>query len=330
MRRLSSWVDERSAPVTATTIVVAAGLVYTVMWSALARHGWQSVSDLWNSADIGLAIAHGHWATVYGPGSQLDAPPGLEFALAPFMALGHALGLRTAAEMHHGYAVFWLVLVPVVTVLASSVLFALDAVARRWRFSDAERLGLSLVAGVGVVSAVVFWGHPEDCVALAFVLWAALAVERDGSAGLARAGWLLGLAVAFQPLALLAAAPVVARYGWRALPGFAVSRGAAERRRRPPRAGDRTRRARCTRSWTSRSSRPTNRARPSATWRAPSGTGCTAAGPCGWWRRSPPWCSGGWPAGTGTTCRPCSSSWPWRSASGSCSRASCSASTSSR
>ena len=218
MRRLSSWVDERSAPVTATTIFVAAGLVYTVMWSALARHGWQSVSDLWNSADIGLAISHGHWATVYGPGSQLDAPPGLEFALAPFMALGHALGLRTAAEMHHGYAVFWLVLVPVVTVLASSVLFALDAVARRWRLSEAERLGLSLVSGVGVVSAVVFWGHPEDCVALAFVLWAALAVERDRSAGLARAGWFLGLAVAFQPLALLAAAPVLARYGWRALP----------------------------------------------------------------------------------------------------------------
>ena len=218
MRRLSSWVDERSAPVTATTVFVAAGLVYTVMWSALARHGWQSVSDLWNSADIGLAISHGHWATVYGSGSQLDAPPGLEFALAPFMALGHALGLRTAAEMHHGYAVFWLVLVPVVTVLASSVLFALDAVARRWRFSDPERLGLSLVAGIGVVSAVVFWGHPEDCVALAFVLWAALAVDRDRSAGLARAGWLLGIAVAFQPLALLAAAPVLARFGWRALP----------------------------------------------------------------------------------------------------------------
>jgi hypothetical protein len=57
-------------------------------------------------------------------------------------------------------------------------------------------------------------------VALALVLWAALAVERSGRAGLARAGWLLGLAVAVQPLALLAAAPVVARFGRRALPGF--------------------------------------------------------------------------------------------------------------
>jgi len=221
MRRFSSWVDERSAPVTATTIIVAAGLVYTVAWSALARHGWQSVSDLWNSAGIGLAIAHGHWAAVYGPGSQLDAPPGLECALAPFMALGHALGLRTAAEMHHGYVAFWLVLAPFATILASSALFALDAAARRWAFSERRRLALSLVAGLGVVSAVVFWGHPEDCVALAFVVWAALAVERDGAGGLARAGWLLGIAVAFQPLALLAAAPVVARFGRRVLPPLA-------------------------------------------------------------------------------------------------------------
>ncbi len=39
--------------------------------------------------------------------------------------------------------------------------------------------------------------------------------------GLARAGWLFGFAVALQPLALLAVAPVVARFGWRALPGVA-------------------------------------------------------------------------------------------------------------
>ena len=219
MRRLSSWVDERSAPVAATAIVVAAGLAYTIVWTALSRHGWQSVSDLWNSAEIGLAVGHGHWAAVYGPGSQIDSPPGFEYVLAPFMALGHGLGLRTPAEIHHGYFGFWLCLAAFATLSASSVLFALDAIARRWGFSDARRLALSVVTGIGVGSAVVFWGHPEDCLSLALVLWAALAVERDGSAGLARAGWLLGFAVALQPLALLAVAPVVARFGWRALPG---------------------------------------------------------------------------------------------------------------
>ncbi len=51
------------------------------------------------------------------------------------------------------------------------------------------------------------------------MLWAALAVERDGRPGLRRAAWLLGVAIACQPLALLAVAPVVARFGWRDLRG---------------------------------------------------------------------------------------------------------------
>jgi hypothetical protein len=131
--------------------------------------------------------------------------------------LGHAVGFKTAAEASPHYPVFWLVLAPVCTVLASSVLFALDAVARTWSLPEGRRVALSLVAGVGVVSATVFWGHPEDCVALALVIWAAVAVERAGSGGLVRAAWLLGLAVACQPLALLAVAPVVARFGWRSL-----------------------------------------------------------------------------------------------------------------
>jgi hypothetical protein len=198
---------------------LATGLIYTVISTAMARHGWQSVSDLWNTAGIALAVGHGHWAAVYGSHSQIDSPPGFEFVLAPFVALGHGMGLRTPAEHH--YFGFWFALVTVATVLASTVLFALDAIARRWGLSDARRFALSLVSGVGVASAVVFWGHPEDCISLALVLWAATAVEQKGWGGLARAGWLLGFAAALQPVALLAVAPVVARFGWRALPGVA-------------------------------------------------------------------------------------------------------------
>ena len=223
MHKLESWVAERSVPFVATALLVAAGLLYTISWTLFSHHGWQSVSDLWNSAGISLSIAHGHLASVYGQGSQLDSPPGFEFLLAPFMALGHGVGFKTAAEAHGHYPFFWLVLVTFCTVLASSVLFALDAVARQWDLSETRRLALSLFAGVGVVSATVFWGHPEDCVALALVVWAALVVEPDQDAtgarggGLVRAAWLLGFAVACQPLALLAVAPVLARFGWRSL-----------------------------------------------------------------------------------------------------------------
>jgi hypothetical protein len=199
------------------TVLLAAGalLYWAIFVGVAAHHGWKPVSDLWNSAGVGLAIGHGHWTAVYGPPSQLESPPGLEFLLAPLMVVGHALGLSSTAAQGNSYTIWLLFLPPVATVMAASVLFALDAIARRWGYSKAKRVALSAVAGLGVVNAVAFWGHPEDCIALALVLWAALAIDRDGSRALIRAGWLLGIAVAFQPLALLAVAPIVARYGVR-------------------------------------------------------------------------------------------------------------------
>ncbi len=218
MRRLSSWIDARSIPLVVTMFLAVAGSAYSLFWSALAHHGWQDYSDLWNSAGLALSVGHGHWAAVYAPSSQLDAPPGFEYLLAPVMVLGHGLGLGTTLAEGNGFKAFGLILVAVATVMGGSVLFALDAVARLWDYSDARRLALCVVAGLGVASAAAFWGHPEDCIALALVLWAALAVERRGAGGRARAAWLLGIAVACQPLALLAVAPVVARFGRRGLP----------------------------------------------------------------------------------------------------------------
>jgi len=206
----------------ASVLFAAAGLAYAFGWATLAHRGWHSYSDLWNSAGLALSIGHGHWSAVYAPPSQLDAPPGFEFLLAPVMVVGHALGLATTSAEGTSYKAFGLILAPVATLMAASVLFALDAIARSWGYSEARRLALSLVAGLGVVSAAVFWGHPEDCIALALVLWAALAVDRDGRRGLRRGAWLLGVAVACQPLALLAVAPVVARFGWRDLRGAAL------------------------------------------------------------------------------------------------------------
>jgi hypothetical protein len=220
MRRTSVavWVDERSAPVAVTALLAVGAVVYWALFVGFgAHHAWKPVSDLWNSAGVGLAIGHGHWSAVYAFPSQLESPPGLEFVLAPLMVVGHALGLSSSAAQGHTYTIWLLLLPPVATVLAASVLFALDGMARRWGYSNAKRLVLSAMAGVGVVSAAAFWGHPEDCIALALVLWASLAIDRDGSSALTRAGWLLGVAVAFQPLALLAVAPIVARFGMRDL-----------------------------------------------------------------------------------------------------------------
>jgi hypothetical protein len=220
MRRASiaDWVEERSAPFVVTVLLAAGALIYWAIFVGFGEHhAWQPVSDLWNSAGVALGIGHGHLSAVYAPNSQLESPPGFEFVLAPLMVVGHALGLSSSAAEGHTYTVWLLLLPPVATTMAASALFALDAIARQWRYSSAKRFALSAVAGVAVVSAAAFWGHPEDCIALALVLWAALAIDRHGSNALSRAGWLLGIAVAFQPLALLAVAPIVARFGVRDL-----------------------------------------------------------------------------------------------------------------
>jgi hypothetical protein len=204
--------------VVVTIAILVGGLIYINVWTALSHRGWVSVSDMWNSAEISLALSHGHFSALYAKSSQVISPPGLEVLLAPFMALGHALGLRTPQKGLARSDSLWIILFPAALIAASSALFALDAVARSWLVSEGKRMALSVVAGLGVLSAVVYWGHPEDCIALGLVLWAALLIEREGVAGTSRAGWLLGLAVAFQPLALLGVAPIMARFTWRALP----------------------------------------------------------------------------------------------------------------
>ena len=66
---------------------------------------------------------------------------------------------------------------PAALLVASTALFAVDAVARYWNLSNRSRLALALVGAVAVGNVAGLWGHPEDCVALAMVVWAALAAR---------------------------------------------------------------------------------------------------------------------------------------------------------
>ena len=98
------------------------------------------------------------------------------------MALGQLAGLSPHLRAAGEPLSMWLVLGPAAVLLGSTALFAVDAVARTWQFSERRRLALALVGGLGVANVAGFWGHPEDCMAVAFVLWAALVMERRGDA----------------------------------------------------------------------------------------------------------------------------------------------------
>ncbi|HSZ35659.1 MAG TPA: hypothetical protein VK773_01110 [Acidimicrobiales bacterium] len=208
---------ERRAPVVATLAMFVPVLAYSLMGHA-GLHGGRyelvTPSDLWGLAASSWALVHGQFAHIYVvPQGTLTSPPALEVALAPVLLLAQATGL---AAPHSGQPVgLWLLLAPAVLLFACTLLFAVDAVARQWDLSDGRRLALGLASALGVANVTGVWGHPEDCIAVAMVLWSALALERRGGAAGPRAALLLGIGIAFQPLAILAVAPVLARLGWR-------------------------------------------------------------------------------------------------------------------
>ncbi len=217
MERITAWAEQRSAPVTATVVVLVGVMAFSLLVPAALHAGRASLvssSDLWSLAQSSSALLHAHFSNVYVRDGALTSPPALELTLMPVLALGHLLGLWPSLHRAGLPLSLWFVLGPAAVLLASSALFALDAVARHWGFSSRRRLALALVGGLGVANVAGYWGHPEDCVALALVVWAALAMERLGPGAAPRAALLLGLGIAFQPLAIIGVAPVLARVGW--------------------------------------------------------------------------------------------------------------------
>jgi hypothetical protein len=173
-------------------------------------------SDLWSLAGSAWAIGHGQFGHVYVPKGALTSPPAFEVLLAPLLLAAQAVGLAPHLRGAGPPLSLWLVLGPAALLVASTALFSVDAVARYWDLSTRARLVLALVGAVAVGNVAGLWGHPEDCAALAMVVWAALQLERDGTSAGPRAALLIGIGIAFQPFAILGVAPVLTRLGWKA------------------------------------------------------------------------------------------------------------------
>ncbi len=190
---------------------VVAGLIYSFWWGVHVdwvqptHANWNTATDLWDTLQVATQVAHGH-LSMYAR-NDFATFPGIAFLLAPVGALvsaGHlSVDIVPYQEWVHPQA--WALLDPVLLLLGAVPLFAFDALAQRLGVSEPKRLVLAFAQGVALWSVVVFWGHPEDAVAIGFMAYAFLFFfdERwNGSA------WLFGIAVAFQPL-VLAALPIV-------------------------------------------------------------------------------------------------------------------------
>jgi len=204
-----AWLSRRLFPLLATVGLIAFGIASTTWWgpALLGKAGWSLPDDLWATLAAAQRLMHGDLAGLYTPPTRLVTFPGAAVILVPVVAIidaGHlSLQVQNAHNLHPGV---WLIAGPYEIGLSAVTLFAADAIAERLGASRPKRAVLALASAVALWSVSVRWGHPEDAVALGLLLYAILALSESRTA---RSAWLVGAAVAIQPLVLLAL-PVMA------------------------------------------------------------------------------------------------------------------------
>jgi hypothetical protein len=190
--------------------VVAAGLallsrIVVLPWFESAS-GWVIPTDLWVPLRAARSVANLDVFHLYEPlAGRTGYPytPGLPIVLAPVAAVGdhfHLLGdvlypqRRPGMFLLLGPAEAFVGIVPVVFVAGRAV--------AKTRAAQAQ-----VLVFVVAVFAAVIWFHPEDTVAIAFVLAAALATQGDDD--WRRVGALCAVAVLFKQWAMWPALPLI-------------------------------------------------------------------------------------------------------------------------
>ncbi len=193
---------------------VGATLVTLWDWSAATAVGHASLvrdTDLQGRIfQIPAEAGVGGLAHLYQlNGSNLGALQGFQYPLIAALHLAEAFGLsapgyRNLPHRFTGYPTgsSYGLLLPVAYALGLSTLFPFEALLRRFGAAGWRRPVLTVVAALLLLWIGVWWGHPEYGLMLTGLLGAALLARRERWAG---AGWLLGLALVSQSVALVSA-----------------------------------------------------------------------------------------------------------------------------
>jgi hypothetical protein len=218
------WLSRRMFPLLATVVLIAIAMCSTTWWGPLitGARGWPLPDDLWATLAAAQRLARLDLAGLYTQPTGLVSFPGTAVILVPVAALMDAVGISLHAPGHNAHPASWLVAGPYEIAISASALFAADAIAERLGASRPKRLVLTAASTVALWCVSVEWGHPEDAVAVALLLYAILALSQ---ARTSRSGWLLGAAVAVQPLVLIALPIVLAVIELRRLAGFLARAG---------------------------------------------------------------------------------------------------------
>ena len=197
------WLARRLFPLLATAGLVAVGMAATIWWGPglLGKHGWMVPHDLWGTLVAARRLAHLDVGGLYTPPTALISLPGAAVILVPVAAVISAAGLSLPIPgPHPPHPGAWLLGGPYLIIVSAVALFAADAIAEDLGVTRPRRALLAAAGAVALWGVSVQWGHPEDAVAMGLLLFAIQALSR---ARTGRSGWLMGAAVATQPLVLL-------------------------------------------------------------------------------------------------------------------------------
>ncbi len=184
-------------------VFVGMGLAYMLGWDALVHHShsWAVGGDLWGIFRGAHYVGWGYLGGIYTNGNGIVTFPGICVILAPVAMLTEKLNLSESfSPFFLARPTAALVLVPVELLLASSVMFAADALAERLHVLKSRRALLCVVVAIIAWPVVALWGHAEDVLAMTFAVYAMIAMLNRRWAAF---GWLLGFGIVMQPLVAL-------------------------------------------------------------------------------------------------------------------------------
>src|SRR5712691_1368296 len=206
---VTRWIARRSFPLLAAAVLIASGMASSTWWGPHIAGGshWQLPDDIRGTLLAARRLLHLDIGGLYTRPTGLVSFPGTAVVLVPVVALLEALGLGLGLPgPHNPHPGWWLAAGPYQIALSSIALLAVDAVAERSGVSRPKRFLLAAAQAIALWNVSARWGHPEDAVAVALLLYGVLALS-DGRTS--RSAWLVGAAVAVQPLVLLALPVIV-------------------------------------------------------------------------------------------------------------------------
>src|SRR5258708_38965758 len=162
------------------------------------KSAWSLPGDLWGTLVAAERLTHLDVGGLYTAPTGLVSLPGAAVILVPVAAIIDAAGLSLQVPgAHNAPPGARLLAGPYQLAVSPVVLFAADAIAERLGATWPKRAVLAGAGAVTLWSVAVLWGHPEDAVAVALLLFAIVALS---DARTRRSAWLTGAPGAAPPL----------------------------------------------------------------------------------------------------------------------------------